>query len=87
MPTPSIFILQKVFMHLIGGFGSDSFSSSLQKHGPCQSLILQGSGLRGNDAKFQTESLPWIWTSMRFWILQEGYKAPEFLLSSEHLSC
>ena len=38
--------------------GSDSFSLSLQQQGPHSSLILQGSGLRGNDAKFQTESLP-----------------------------
>jgi hypothetical protein len=38
--------------------GGDSFSSFLEKHGPYESLILQGSGWCGNDAKFQTESLP-----------------------------
>jgi hypothetical protein len=40
------------------GDGSDSVSSSLQKQGPYKLLILQGIGLPGNGAKFQTESLP-----------------------------
>jgi hypothetical protein len=58
-------------------------------------MIDDQAGKEGEDADsfyfYTTKSIYasswWIWTSMRLWILQEGYKAPEFLLSAEHLSC